>query len=117
MLASAQRRALRRWEACSSPGAWKKVAHAAMGLLLLTGIFNFIVLALPDQVEPMPYHAYFGLKVMAALGIFVMLSLLVGRSEAFTALRARPKRWLTIVIVLGGVVVLLGTLMMRSRTG
>ena len=58
----------------------------------------------------MPYHALFGVKLLAAICVLFLASALVGRSEAFAAWRAKPAKWLTLSVVLALVVVLISGL-------
>jgi uncharacterized membrane protein len=83
---------------------WSKIVAAAIALLLVSGFYNFIVLVAHYQV-PRWYHMLFGLKFLAALVIFAIASLLSGKSSAGDALRANPRPWLNLNIVLAVVVV------------
>ena len=65
---------------------WMKWVMAAIGFLLLSGIYNFVVVhssfkGVGDGEMPRWYHAVFGTKVMLALAVFYISSLLVGKSE------------------------------------
>lgn len=95
---------------------WSKVVMACIGVLLLTGGYNFVVLALPPKVDAIPYHPIFGLKFFAALGVFFIASALVGRSPGLESMRAQRARWLSWLLVLAGAVVLLSGVLMQIRT-
>lgn len=95
---------------------WAKLVHAAIAVLLLTGVVNFVVLVLIRDVDPMPYHGVFGVKFVAALGVFFLASALVGRGAGFSAMRANPRRPLTLILVLGALIVLLSGLLGQIRT-
>lgn len=95
---------------------WARVIHFSIAILLVTGGFNFVMLAMPPKIEPMPYHAIFGVKLLAALGIFFIASVLVGRGEGLAAMRARRAKWLTILLVLATVIVMLSGILNRVRT-
>jgi uncharacterized membrane protein len=95
---------------------WSRVVHGAIGVLLVTGGFNFVRLAMSPDVEPMPYHAIFGLKFMLALLIFVIATALVGRSAGFAGVRENARRWLSVLLALGAVVVLLSGSLHQVRT-
>ena len=95
---------------------WAKVTHGCIALLLLTGVGNFVMVSMASKVEPMPYHAIFGVKVMAALVIFFLATALAGRSAGLAAIRAQGRKWLSVVLVLGALVVLLSGVLKQVRT-
>ncbi len=95
---------------------WSKFVFGCIGLLLLTGGLNFMVLVLPAKMEPMPYHAIFGVKFMAALGVFFIASGLAGKSQAFVAMRDKSRSWLNILLFLAAVIVLLSGVLVQVRT-
>ncbi len=87
---------------------WKIVVMACITLLLLSGMYNFVTTGLEKAKEVGPlYHALFGIKVLAALGVFFLASVLTGRSPAFEAMRSNGKKWLAIAAGLGILVVLI----------
>jgi len=95
---------------------WAKVTHACIALLLITGGINFVILAMPPKVEPMPYHAIFAVKFIAAMLIFFFATALVGRSAGLAKFRVQSRKWLSVIIVLGALVVLLSGLLNQVRT-
>ena len=94
---------------------WAHVVRAGIALLLVTGAINFVILAMPPKIDPMPYHAIFGLKFLAALGVFMIASALVGRSPAFVKLRRHDRTWLNGLLILAAVIVLLSGLLSQVR--
>ncbi len=94
---------------------WARVVHASIALLLLTGAINFVILTTPAKIDPMPYHAIFGVKFLTALLLFVIATALVGRSQAFAKVRRRNRAWLNALLVLAGVIVLLSGLLGQIR--
>lgn len=94
---------------------WRSIAHACIVLLLVTGVVNFFLLVLPSKVEPMPYHAIFGLKVLAALVVFFIASALTGRGTALAKMRAASRQWLTFLLILAGIIVLLSGVLGQLR--
>ena len=95
---------------------WARIVHTCIAILLVTGGFNFVMLALPPKVEPMPYHAIFGVKFLAAMGVFFVASVLVGRGEGTAKMRANRAKWLTVLLVLAGIIVALSGVLHRVRT-
>jgi hypothetical protein len=88
-LPEAQRVALKE----SIDGRWRIVVMACIGLLLASGTANFILYQAPaHQGQPL-YHALFGIKFLAAMGVFFLASVLSGRAPAFDTLRANGKLW------------------------
>ncbi len=89
---------------------WRKLVMVAIGLLLLSGMYNFVVSSIPrakEAVVTAVYHAIFGVKFLAAIGVFFLTSVLLGRSAAFDRMRARPGKWLALNALLAVAVVLL----------
>ncbi len=86
---------------------WKKVVHASIGLLIVSGVYNYIRAFTLHADQPL-YHALAGTKIILAVMVFVLAMGLVGRSDAFAALRKNRKKWTTITLTLGVLVVLLG---------
>jgi uncharacterized membrane protein len=88
---------------------WAKVVHGAILILLLTGLFNFMLILKRYDVPKGLYHGIFGLKFLLAMAIFFLGSVLVGRGELAKKLRANAGKWLTVLVVL-----LLGLLLASS---
>ena len=95
---------------------WTKFVHGSIVLLLVTGGLNFVLLAMPPKVEPMPYHGIFGVKFFAAMGIFFLASALSGRSPGFAHFREKSRKWLSAILVLAAVVVFLSGILNQIRT-
>lgn len=88
---------------------WKKVVYASIGLLIVSGGYNYWrVISLSLHKGQALYHALAGTKILLALLVFVLAMGLVGRSDAFAALRKNRKKWTTITLAVGVLVVLLG---------
>lgn len=85
-------------------GYWKKFVHSGIAILLVTGLYNMLSAKLPPETKGL-YHALIGTKLLLALVIFVIASGLVGRSNAFAKMRANPRPWLTLSVLLGLVIV------------
>ncbi len=96
-------------------GRWGKIVHLCIAVLLLTGAGNFVLLALKAGLKPMPYHALFGLKFIAAMVIFFLASALVGRSPGFAGMRQRPAGPLKAIVGLGVLIILLSGVMSSVR--
>lgn len=99
------------------PG-FKKLIHSAIGLLLLTGFYNYLVVAAPNVkklreagVEQMArYHMVMGTKIILALGLFTIAILLLKPVPSFHENR---KQWLSVNTVLGLLILLLSAYLRR----
>jgi len=94
---------------------WAKFVHGCLGLLILTGAINFALLAMPPKIEPMPYHAIFGIKFFAALAVFFIASALAGKSPAFEDMRKKSKKWLSLLLFLAAAIVLMSGVLAQVR--
>ena len=94
---------------------WSRVVHVCIGLLLLTGGVNFVVLALRSNMEPMPYHAIFGIKFLAAMAIFFLATALAGKAPGFAKMREKSGQWMVAILLLGGLIVLLSGVLNQVR--
>ncbi|MEK7710938.1 MAG: hypothetical protein AAB341_03490 [Planctomycetota bacterium] len=95
---------------------WAMFVHASIAILFLTGALNFLLMALPPKIKPMPYHAIFGVKFFAAMGVFFIASVLVGRGRGLAKMRAERAKWLTVLIALGAFIVLVSGVLNQVRT-
>ena len=95
---------------------WSRVVHVCIGLLLLTGGVNFYLLVLRSNVEPMPYHAIFGIKFLAAMAIFFLAAALAGKAPGFAKIREKSGQWMVVILLLGGLIVLLSGILNQVRT-
>ncbi len=95
---------------------WNKFVQGCVGLLLLTGGINFAMLAMPPKIEPMPYHAIFGIKFFAAMAVFFIASGLAGKSPAFDGMRAKSKKWLSLLLFLAAAIVLMSGVLAQVRS-
>jgi uncharacterized membrane protein len=83
---------------------WKKFVHGGIGLLLLTGFYNYFQ-ATPAEAFRKQYHMLVGIKILLAFAVFFLGSALVGRSKAFAGMRQKAPQWLGAVLLLGAVIV------------
>jgi len=93
---------------------WAKFVHAGIALLLITGFFNFYVLAIKPGVDPV-YHGFFGPKLLLALVVFFIASGLVARSAGFAKMQAAGAKWFGVLLVLAGVIILLSGILNQLR--
>ena len=85
-------------------GRWKRFVHAAIGGLLLSGLYNYVK-ALPLHRGDGLWHAMVDTKIILALGVFFIASVLVGRSKGTQKFRDNAAKWTMIAILLGLLIV------------
>jgi uncharacterized membrane protein len=88
-------------------GVWKKFVMLSIALLLLSGFYNYLVVALPNHKGDGLYHALMGTKIILALVVFFLASALTGRSPALQKLRDNAGRWMTVTVTLGILIVMI----------
>jgi putative copper export protein len=97
---------------------FKRLMHTAIGLLLVTGTYNYIAVAIPrvraftgQDPNPMtPYHPVMGAKILLSLALFAIgLWLLAPTPPALP----RLKTWLTVNVALGLTILLLAAYLRR----
>ena len=96
---------------------WALVVHVSIVVLLLTGFTNFVMLALPPKIKPMPYHAVFGVKFLLALFVFFIASVLVGRGNGLAGMRKQRAKWLGVLLAAAAAIVLISGFLGQIRTG
>ncbi len=95
---------------------WKTFVHVSVALLIVTGAFNFYM-SVRDGVEPMPYHAVFGVKLIMALAVFFFAIALTGSSPGFAKLREQSKKWTSVLIGLAVVIIMLSGVLKPIHQG
>jgi len=90
---------------------WAMVYSISILILLATGLYNYIVVAIPQHRGQAIYNALIGIKIILAFAVFFLGSALVGRSPAFENLRRNAPRWLVINIGIALIVVAIATVL------
>ncbi len=83
--------------------SWAKVVGIGIGLLLLSGFFNYI--RAMGQKPGGLYHGLIGTKMLLSFVVFFLASALTGRSAAFENLRRNSRTWLSVTITLAAIVI------------
>lgn len=91
--------------------AWAKWVGIATALLLITGLFNYVLIMKQHERLASSYHMIAGLKMLAAIAVFLLAALLAGRTATADALREKWRMWLGVCLVLGLVTVILGSVL------
>jgi uncharacterized membrane protein len=90
-------------------GRWRKFVMAGIALFLLSGFYNYLIVAAPKHRGDKAYHGLMGIKIVIAFVVFFLASVLVGRSARFEPLRRERKKWLLVLIVLAFTIVLISS--------
>lgn len=90
---------------------WAKVIHVGILLLLVTGFYNYLAVTGPAHQgdNRKIYHILMGNKILIALVVFFLASVMAGRSAKFDAMRRQDRKWLSIIILLSALVVGIGS--------
>lgn len=93
---------------------WAKWVAAAVVLLLVSGIYNFLIIynaakAAGEELPP-TYHMLFGIKFLVGLFVMFLASILAGKTSAAEKFRAKNSLWLNVawaavltIVVLGAI--------------
>jgi uncharacterized membrane protein len=85
-------------------GRWAKFVHGGIAGLLLSGGYNYIK-AFPLHRGDALWHAMVDTKILLALGVFFIASVLAGRSKGTQKFRDNAGKWTSIAILLGVMIV------------
>jgi len=83
---------------------WAKFVHGGIAGLLLSGGYNYIK-ALPLHRGDGLWHAMVDTKIVLALGVFFIASVLAGRSKGTQKFRDNASKWTAIAVALGLLIV------------
>ena len=83
---------------------WKRFVHVGIALFLASGGYNYF-LALERHKGQGLYHGLVGTKMILALAVFFIASVLVGRSAKFANMRENRGKWLSVAILLAAIIV------------
>jgi uncharacterized membrane protein len=89
---------------------WAKWVGIATGLLLITGLWNYVQIAKTNDMAKQ-YHMIAGIKMLLALVVFALAALLAGRTTAADSLRQKWKLWLNTCLIIGIITVILGSVL------
>jgi len=83
---------------------WGKWVHAFVALLFLSGVFNLGLVMMNFKV-PVYYHILITVKLLLAIAILTIASLLVGRTGMAMKMRNNLGYWLKINLALAAVLI------------
>lgn len=87
---------------------WRVFVHAGIGLLLLSGFYNYLAVTRFDHKGQAGYHALIGVKILLALAVFALAIGLTSRKSWSETLRRDARRWLGLLVALAMAVVMIG---------
>lgn len=94
---------------------WKMFVHTSILVFLVSGFYNYLVVTLPQHSGQPVYHMMMGIKILLALAVFALAIGLTSRFGWSAALRAKPLRWLAVLLLCAYLVVLIaGALRMMA---
>ena len=77
--------------------AWAKWVGITTALLLVTGLFNFVMIVKANQIA-VSYHMLGGIKILVGLVIFFFAAILAGKTALADRFREKMKFWLTVTM-------------------
>ena len=83
------------------------ITLAAIVLIVLSGSVNLVRALVVAPTPPIAYHIVFGLKLLAALALFTLATLLVLPADPPNALQRNRRRSLGLIVHLGLLIVVL----------
>jgi uncharacterized membrane protein len=86
---------------------WKLFVHVGVGLFLISGFYNYLVVQRPLHKGDGLYHAFMGIKILMAMGVFALAEIMVGRSKLAEKFRQNAPKYLAINLTLAVAIVLL----------
>jgi len=87
---------------------WSKIVMASIGFLIVSGLYNFVMIQRnygPELKALGWYHPLFGIKFLLAMIVFVIASLLSGRTALAEKLRRNVRFWMSLNILLAVLIV------------
>jgi uncharacterized membrane protein len=92
-------------------GRWKFVVHGAIFLLLVSGLYNYLVVTRPLHEGQAIYHALFGIKFLLALVVFFLAETLVSTRAWSAGIRANARAHLLVLLGIALLVILISGVM------
>jgi uncharacterized membrane protein len=104
---------------------WARLIYISIAVLLVTGLINFVLFLRSSKAWSTEwreeylsiYHILFGIKLLLALGIFALASILAGRSPGTQKIRDNAKFWLNVNLAMALAVVAISGIMRLTHVG
>lgn len=94
---------------------WRKIVMIGIALFLLSGFYNYLVVAVPGHKGDGLYHGLMGTKILLAFVVFFLASALTGRSKGLEGIRQSSRKWLAVTIVLAAITAAIGGYLKVAR--
>jgi uncharacterized membrane protein len=91
-------------------GSWAKWVGIATALLLITGLWNYVQFAKTYDLAKV-YHMILGIKILAAIAVFLLAALLAGRTAAADSIRQKWGVWINLCLLLAVLAVIIGSVL------
>lgn len=88
-------------------GRWRKWIMILAGVLILTGLYNFLAVTRFEHDGQPAYHMLFGIKFLLAIAVFGLASMLAGRKSISVKLQQNAKLWLGVTLAMGAAIVMI----------
>jgi hypothetical protein len=98
-------------------GRWKKFVMIGIALFVVSGLYNYLVVAAPKHPNDGLYHGLMGTKILLAVAVFFLASALTGRSKGLEGIRRDARKWLAVTILLAAIVSAIGGFLKVARSG
>jgi uncharacterized membrane protein len=96
-------------------GRWKRFVMMGIALFLISGFYNYLVVAVPGHKGDGLYHGLMGTKILLAFVVFFFASALTGRSKGLEGIRRNSRKWLAVTILLAAIVSAIGGFLKVAR--
>lgn len=83
---------------------WRKFVHIGITLFLISGFYNYFA-AMPKHKGDGLYHMLVGTKMLLALYVFFLASVLVGRKPSSQKFRDNAKKWTGVMLLVSAIIV------------
>ncbi|MEZ6124788.1 MAG: hypothetical protein R3C49_16690 [Planctomycetaceae bacterium] len=83
---------------------WKRFVHGGILLFLISGFYNYFTM-MPKHEGDGLYHALVGTKILLALFVFFLASVLVGRSTGTQKFRDQAGKWTGVLLVIAALII------------
>ena len=88
--------------------SWAKWIGIATAFLLVSGLWNYVQFTKTYDLAK-NYHMVLGIKMLAAIVVFLLAALLAGRTNAADAIRQKWGLWINVCLFLAIVTVVIGS--------
>ena len=83
----------------------------SIGLLLITGFYNYIFNEIPIHHGQPIYHGLMGVKIILAFVVFFIASAVTGKSPMFAKIRENRKRWIRMQLLASIAIIVIGAVL------